>query len=418
MNDVVITGFGALTPVGNSAPDTWAALKTGTNGISMIDAEWAQPLPARFAGQVSVDAEGLLTKPVARRLDRVSQLALLAWQEAWQDAGFALESETPQTDPERTLVAFGTGVGGLQTTVGQWDILREKGVRRVSPFTVPMLMANAPAANIGLKIGARAGVHTAVSACASSNEALSLALDQIRLGRADIAVAGGAEACVHALPMGAFAQMQALSTRNDDPATASRPWDVDRDGFVLGEGAVVLVLETLDHAQARGAKIYGTLAGAGMSADSHDMVQPDPSGHGQTSAMVKALHESGLTPRDIVHVNAHATSTPAGDLTEAQAVRTALGDDTDHVVVTGTKSQTGHLLGAAGALETFATMMALVDRVVPPTINLKNPEPGLPIDVATTPRPLPEGDLAALNNSFGFGGHNICVAVTNQHQNR
>jgi 3-oxoacyl-[acyl-carrier-protein] synthase II len=257
-------------------------------------------------------------------------------------------------------------------------------------------------------------VHTPVSACASSNEAISLALDQLRLGRADIAVVGGTEATIHPLPIAAFGQMQALSRRNDEPERASRPWDKGRDGFVMGEGSAIMVLETLEHARARGAKIYGTIAGSGISADSHDIVQPDPTGEGQSGAMIKALVDAKLTPADIVHVNAHGTSTPQGDVTEAGSIRTALGADTDHVVVTSTKSMTGHLLGGAGALETIATLLALRDRMVPPTINLEDPEPDLGIDIAANvARPLQGGDLAAINNSFGFGGHNVAIAVTN-----
>ncbi len=240
----------------------------------------------------------------------------------------------------------------------------------------------------------------------------------IRLGRADIVLAGGTEAVIHALPLNSFAQMNALSRRNDDPQHASRPWDVDRDGFVLGEGACLMVLETLEHATARGARIYGTLAGAGISADSYDIVQPDPSGHGQSSAMLRALENSGVSASDVHHVNAHGTSTPAGDVTEAHSIRRALGDAADHVIVTSTKSMTGHLLGGAGSLETFASLMAINSHRVPATINIENLEPDLPVDIATTVRELPEGDLAAINNSFGFGGHNVAVVVTNEHQSR
>jgi 3-oxoacyl-[acyl-carrier-protein] synthase II len=308
-----------------------------------------------------------------------------------------------------------SGIGGLHSLLNNWDAQRDKGYRRVSPFTIPMLMANAPAANVGLAVHAKAGVHTPVSACASSNEAISLALDQLRLGRSDIAVVGGTEATIHPLPIAAFGQMQALSRRNDDPEGASRPWDRGRDGFVMGEGSAIMVLETLEHARARGAKIYGTIAGSGITADSHDIVQPDPTGEGQSGAMIKALEDSRLSAADIVHVNAHGTSTPQGDVTEAGSIRTALGDDTDHVVVTSTKSMTGHLLGGAGALETIATVLALRDRTAPPTINLEDPEPDLGIDIAANvSRALPaSGDLAAINNSFGFGGHNVAIAVTN-----
>ncbi len=307
-----------------------------------------------------------------------------------------------------------TGIGGMQTLLGQWDVHKEKGPRRVSPLTVPMLMANASAANISLRLGARSVVHTPVSACASSNEALSDARDMIELGRADVVVAGGTEGVIHPFTVNAFSQMQAMSRRNDDPTRASRPWDVDRDGFVLGEGAVVFVLESLEHAQARGAKIYGELAGAGVTADAFDIVQPDPSGTTQAIAMRKAMAAADLGPSDIVHVNAHATSTPAGDMGEARSIREALGPDSA-AVVTATKSMTGHLLGGAGALESMATLLALRHRQVPPTINLDNPEPELEIDIATKVRELPEGDIAGINNSFGFGGHNVAVVFTNSY---
>jgi 3-oxoacyl-[acyl-carrier-protein] synthase II len=277
-----------------------------------------------------------------------------------------------------------------------------------------MLMANAPAANVSLRLGAQAGVHTPVSACASSNEALSLAIDMIRLGRADVVVAGGTESVIHPMPLACFGQMQAMSRRNDEPERASRPWDVDRDGFVLGEGSVILVVETLEHAQARGARIYGEIAGAGITADAHDMVQPNPTGITQARAMTFALREAELSPSDIVHVNAHATSTPAGDVTEAESIQMALGKDTT-AIVTSTKSMTGHLLGGAGALESLATLLALRHRRVPPTINLDNPEPDLGIDIATKVRDLPDGEIAGINNSFGFGGHNVAVAFTNRY---
>ena len=417
MTDIVITGIGAFTPLGADAPTTWEGLLAGRNGVAPLTEDWAADLPVRFAAHTAADPLEHLDRVAARRLDRSAQLALIAGLEAWRDAGLGLGDDN-FVDHERLGVTCASGIGGLQTTLSQWDIQKEKGPRRVSPFTVPMLMANAPAANLGLRIGARAGVHTPVSACASSNEAIALAVDMMRLGRADIVLAGGTEAVIHALPINAFAQMNALSRRNDDPQHASRPWDVDRDGFVLGEGACLLVLETLEHATARGARIYGTLAGAGISADSYDIVQPDPSGHGQSSAMERALRNSGLSASDIRHVNAHGTSTPAGDVTEAHSIRRALGDAADQVIVTSTKSMTGHLLGGAGSLETFAALMAINSRQVPATINIENLEPDLPIDVATTVRDLPDGDLAAINNSFGFGGHNVAVVVSNAHQSR
>ncbi len=413
MKDIVITGMGATTPLGGDLASTWQAMLAGESGIVRIPEEWADEIAVKIAGYVKVDPSEKIDRVKARRLDRNTQLALIAAEEAWLDAGLALGDDNT-IDPFRLAVCLGTGIGGLHTLLNNWDAYRDKGPRRVSPFTIPMLMANASAANVGLMVNAAAAVHAPVSACASSNEAIALAVDQIRLGRADIIVTGGTEATIHPLPIAAFAQMQALSKRNDDPKTASRPWDKGRDGFVLSEGSAVLVIESLEHAQARGAKIYGTIAGAGVSDDNHDIVQPDPTGTGQGSAMGKALRESNLAASDIVHVNAHGTSTPQGDMTEAGSIRRALGDAADRVVVTSTKSMTGHLLGAAGALETVATVLALKERIVPPTINLHDPEDGLSIDIAANEaRPLPEGDLAALNNSFGFGGHNVAVALTN-----
>jgi len=410
---VVVTGLGATTPVGGDVASTWQAMLAGESGVRRIEADWAAELPVQIAAFVKVDPSEVLERVEARRLDRSAQFAVIAAMEAWKDAGYGLGEDNP-VDRERLGVAIASGIGGMQTLLSNWDILKEKGPRRVSPLAIPMLMANAPAANVSLKIGARAGVHTPVSACASSNESISLGLDMIRLGRADVVVVGGTEGVIHPIPVAAFGQMQAMSRRNDEPERASRPWDVDRDGFVLGEGAAIMVIETLEHAQARGARIYGELAGAGITADAHDIVQPDPSGQSQANAMTKALREAELTAADIVHVNAHATSTPQGDLTEAGSIRMALGDATT-AVVTGTKSMTGHLLGGAGALESMATLLALRERTVPPTINLDHPEPDLGIDIATTVRALPSGDLAGINNSFGFGGHNVAVVFTNQY---
>ncbi|WP_130865300.1 beta-ketoacyl-[acyl-carrier-protein] synthase family protein [Acidipropionibacterium timonense] len=424
MSDVVITGFGATTPLGGDAPSTWQGLLEGRNGVHTLEHDWARDLPVTFAAEVVDEPTNHIPHAQARRLDRSSQLALVAAREAWADAGLTMPRDEEGNlvdngiDPERLIVCCATGIGGLHSLLGQWDIQKDRGFRRVSPFTIPMLMANAPAANIGLELHATGGIHTPVSACASSSEAISLGLDQIRLGRADVVVVGGTEAVVHPLPLAAFAQMKALSTRNDDPEHASRPWDVERNGFVLGEGAAIMVIETLEHARARGARIYGTLAGAGISADAHDIVQPDPTGAGQAAAMRKALHDAGLDPADIKHVNAHATSTPQGDSAEAASIREALGGATDEVLVNGTKSMTGHLLGGAGALESLAAVMALLEHKVPGTINTHTLDADLPVHVVTETTALPEGDLAALNNSFGFGGHNVTLAFTNAHASR
>ncbi len=405
---VVVTGLGTTSPVGGDVQSTWAALLAGQSGVGPIKHEWAEQLGTQIAAEVAVDPTDVLDRVKARRLDRSGQLALVAALEAWADSGLGGE-DSSSVDPERLGVAMASGIGGVQTLLANYDLLNEKGPRRVSPLAIPMLMPNSPAANIGLAIGAKAGVHTPVSACASGNEAIALGIDMIRLGRADVVVVGGTEAAVHPLPMAAFGQMMALSTRNDDPAAASRPWDKGRDGFVLGEGAAALVLESAEHAEARGARVYAEAAGAGITADSHDIAQPDPSGLGATRAMKLALREAGMEPSDIHHINAHATSTPQGDLAESGAIRNALGDAASGVIVTSTKSMTGHLLGAAGALESIATILPLPHRVVPPTIHLDDPE-DIGLDIATSRRELPAGDIAAMNNSFGFGGHNVAIA--------
>jgi 3-oxoacyl-[acyl-carrier-protein] synthase II len=410
MTRVFVTGLGATSPVGGDAPSTWDALLEGRSGVRSLEQEWAQQLGTTIAAEAAVDPTEVLERVKARRLDRSGQLALVAGLEAWADAGLkAEEGEDAKVASERLGVAMASGIGGVQTLLTNYDSLNEKGPRRVSPLAIPMLMPNSPAANIGLAISARAGVHTPVSACASGNEAIALGIDMIRLGRADVVVVGGTEAAVHPLPMAAFGNMRALSKRNDDPAAASRPWDKGRDGFVLGEGAAALVLESEEHARARGAKVYAEAAGAGITADSHDIAQPDPVGRGATRAMEMALREAGMSPDEVVHINAHATSTPQGDLAEATAIKNALGAAAGNVVLTSTKSMTGHLLGAAGALESVATVLALHHRIVPPTINLEDPE-DTGLDVATEPRKLGDGPVAALNNSFGFGGHNVAIA--------
>src|SRR3954449_9557856 len=336
---------------------------------------------------------------------------MVAAMQAWADCGLA----DGGVDPERLGVAMASGIGGVTTLLANYDTMKEKGPRRVSPLAVPMLMPNAPAANVGLYVGAKAGVSTPVSACASGNEGIALGTDQIRLGRADVVLAGGTEAAIHPLPMAAFANMMALSKSasgedGGDPTTVSRPWDLARDGFVLGEGAGVLVLEELEHAKARGAKIYAEVLGAGITADAHDIAQPDPAGRGGSRAILRALAESEIGPESIFHVNAHATSTPLGDIAEGRMLHAALGEHADQVVVTSTKSMTGHLLGGAGALEAVAVVKAIETRTAPPTINLDNQDPKVDLDIATKPRDLPVGDIAALNNSFGFGGANVAVA--------
>jgi 3-oxoacyl-[acyl-carrier-protein] synthase II len=401
--EVVVTGLGATTPLGGDVASTWDAMLAGKSGVSPLTQDWAAQLPVRIAAQLAVDPSEVLDRVKLRRLDRSEAVALIAAHQAWDDSGLAGTG----LDPERLAVVVGSGIGGAQTLLNQDDILEASGPRRVSPHTVPMLMPNGPAAWVGLELGAKAGVHSPASACATGSEAISWGLDLIRAGRADVVVAGGTEAVIHPLPIAGFAAMRAMSTRNDDPERASRPWDKARDGFVLGEGAGVIVLERADHAAARGAKVYARLAGAGMTSDGFDIVQPDPQGSGGARAIHLALRDAGLEPADIVHVNAHATSTPTGDMPEIIGLRAVLGE---HPVVTSTKSMTGHLLGAAGAVEAIATILAIYHSVVPPTINLDDPEDGLLDVAANKARPL---DIpAALNNSFGFGGHNAALIFT------
>jgi 3-oxoacyl-[acyl-carrier-protein] synthase II len=403
---VVVTGLGATTPLGADVPSTWAALLAGKSGVRELNEPWAEASSVKFAARVAVEPNEVMERVEMRRLDRSEQFALIAAREAWTDAG------SPDVDKERLGVVVASGIGGVITILDQYDILKEKGPRSVSPHTVPMLMPNGPAANIGLELQARAGVHTPVSACASGAEAIGYAMEMIRTGRADIVVAGGVEAAIHALPMAAFASMKALSTRNDSPERASRPYDIDRDGFVLGEGGGILVLETLEHATSRGAKIYAELVGQGLTSDGYHIAAPDPEGSGVTRAIKYALADSCVDLSEVVHLNAHATSTPAGDVAEAHALAAALGSHIDHVAVSATKSMTGHLLGGAGAIETIFCVLALYHRIAPPTINIENLDPEVTIDVVIdTPRQLPSGPIAALNDSFGFGGHNVVLVL-------
>jgi 3-oxoacyl-[acyl-carrier-protein] synthase II len=402
---VVVTGLGATTPLGGDVASTWTALIAGKSGVRLLTEEWRELLPVHFAARVAIEPADQMERVEMRRLDRSEQFALVASREAWKDAG------APDVDKERLGVVIASGIGGVITLLDQFDNLKEKGARGVSPHTVPMLMPNGPAANVGLELQARAGVHTPVSACASGAEAIGYALEMIRTNRADIIVSGGVEAAIHQLPMAGFASMKALSTRNDAPERASRPYDADRDGFVLGEGGGVLILEEYEHAKARGAKIYCELVGQGLSSDGYHIAAPDPDGSGVQRAIKFALANANLSTKDIVHLNAHATSTPAGDVAEANALRLALGKDADHVAVSATKSMTGHLLGGAGAIESVFIVKALQERLAPPTINIESLDPAVTIDVVRdTARSLPSGQIAALNDSFGFGGHNVVLA--------
>jgi 3-oxoacyl-[acyl-carrier-protein] synthase II len=404
---VVVTGLGALTPIGKNVSETWTNALAGKSGIVKVNQPWSEGLAAQIAGLVTVDPFEVLDRVSARRMDRSTQLGVIAVKEAWADAG------SPDINKERLGVFFGTGIGGLSTVLEQYDILNSRGPDRVNPMTVPMIMPNSAAAMVGLEVGARAGVHSPVSACATSAEAIAGALEMIRNNRADIVVAGGTEACVNRLAIAAFASMRALSTRNEEPELASRPYDINRDGFVMGEGAGALILEEEQHAIKRGAKIYGVVSGAGMSSDGYHIAAPEPEGAGAARAMKFALTDANAKASDVVHINAHATSTPVGDIAEYKAMRSALGDALDNVVVTATKSMTGHLLGGAGAVESVFTILGLKEGLIPPTINLDNQDEEIKVNVAKDkPFKLSKDANFALNNSFGFGGHNVCIAFS------
>ncbi|MCR3719185.1 MULTISPECIES: beta-ketoacyl-[acyl-carrier-protein] synthase family protein [Prauserella salsuginis group] len=409
--DVVITGIGATTPLGPDVTSTWDGLLAGRSGVRALETDWAETydLPVRIGATLAEEPTEKIPRVRARRLDRCEQVALIAAWQAWEDAGFALPSDDGEdVEPERLGVSIGTGIGGPVTLLEQDDNLEQHGMRKVSPLTVPMLMPNGPAAHVGIELRARAGVHSPASACASGAEGIAKAFDMIRSGKADVVVAGGAEACIHPITIAGFAQARTVSTRNDDPEHASRPFDVDRDGFVLGEGAGVVVLESAAHAEARGARVYGKVAGTGITSDAYHITGNHPDGIGQIAAMREAIEHAGITARDVGHVNAHATSTVVGDVGEAAAIRAALGD---HPVVTAPKSALGHLVGGAGAVEGIATLLSIYHGIVPATLNLGELDPKVELDVvAGEPRKVALS--AAISNSFGFGGHNTALLFT------
>jgi 3-oxoacyl-[acyl-carrier-protein] synthase II len=404
---IVVTGIGASTPLGGTAQDTWTALLAGESGANSLEYEWASmyDLPVTFAMEAKVRPSEVLERVETKRLDPSSQFALISAREAWADAG------APDIDKTRIGVEYSTGIGGLWTLLDAWDTLREKGSRRVLPMTVPMLMPNAASAAVSMDLDARAFARTDVSACASSTEAIANAYDHLQQGYADIILAGGTESCVHPITLASFSSMQALSRRNDEPTKASRPYDRDRDGFVMGEGAATLVLETLEHAQARGAKIYAEIAGGGVTSDSYHITAPDPEGRGAARAVFAALSQAGATVDDVTHINAHATSTPVGDIAEYKALLAVFGDRVHEIPVSATKGAHGHLLGGTGALEAMITVLAVQSRTAPPTINLDNQDPDIPLLVPTAPHALGDAPQLAISNSFGFGGHNAVVAI-------
>ncbi|GAA5151808.1 beta-ketoacyl-[acyl-carrier-protein] synthase family protein [Microbacterium pseudoresistens] len=403
---IAVTGIGATSALGGTAPENWSNLLAGVSGTHTLEHEWVQTyqLPVTFAAEASVRPEEVLPRHEAKRLDPSTQFALIAAREAWADAG------EPEVEPERLGIDWATGIGGVWTLLDAWDTLREKGPRRVMPLTVPMLMPNAGAGNLSLQFGAKAFARTVVSACASSTESLVNACEHLRDGLADVVIAGGAESAIHPITVASFASAQALSRRNDDPEHASRPGSVDRDGFVMGEGGAALVLETEEHAKARGAKIYAYVVGGGVTADSHHITGNDPEGLGAARAVELALASAGISADQVTHINAHATSTPVGDPNEYVALKRVFGERIDEIPVSATKASTGHLLGGTGALEAVYTVLALRDRVAPPTINMTEQDPEVPFKLSGEPQPLGDGPLHAISNSFGFGGHNAVVA--------
>lgn len=405
--DVVVTAVGTTNPLGGDAASTWSALHEGRCAVRTLDAAWVEEyrLPVRIGAPLAVDPAQRLTPKQVRRLDRASQCALIAAREAWEQAG------APQVDAERLAVSISPGMGPILSVMGAWDTLRERGPRRVLPTAVPALMPNAPAAAVGIELGARAGIHAPVSACASGAEAIAYGADLIALGRADIVVAGGTDAALHPMTVASFAAMRALSGRNEDPATASRPFAADRDGFVLGEGAGVLILESAEHAKARGAEPLAVLAGAGVSADAYDVARPEPSGAEQERALRMALGRAGIEAGSVAHVNAHATSTPVGDVVEARMLARVVPE----AAVSATKSATGHLLGGAGGLEAVLTVLALGCSWAPPTLlpgGLDERVVELGLNVVGPGGQDLAGAPAAVSTSFGFGGHNVALVFT------
>lgn len=405
---VVVTGLGAVTPLGNTVPASWDALVRGVSGAAPITRFDASALATRFACEVKgFDPAALLDRKLAARTDRYAQLALVAADEALRDAALTPGAMADE-ERDRVAVILGTGIGGIETFEAQTLAFVHGGPRRLSPFFIPMMIPNMAAGLIAMRHRFHGPTHAVASACATGNDALAGALALIRTGRADVVLAGGSEAAVCALGIGGFDAMRALSTRNDDPAGAGRPCDVSRDGFVLGEGAGVLVIESLAHARQRGARIYAELCAVGAAADAYHMTAPDPAGTGVRLAMRRAVDEAGLALTDVDTINLHATSTPLGDEAEAVAVRTLFGAHTDRLVATSTKSMTGHLLGAAGAVEAIWSVLAIVHGVVPPTINVHERDPKCDLALAlgaAVRRPI----RVALSNAFGFGGHDTCA---------
>lgn len=409
---VVVTGLGCITPVGNTVAESWARILAGQSGIGLITKFDASNFACKIAGEVKdFDLNAYISAKDARTMDSFIHYGIAAAEEAVRDAGLPVGEALDEDLANRIGCIIGSGIGGLPLIENTHAELENRGPRRITPFFVPASIINMVAGHVSMRFGFKGPNLSIVTACTTGLHCIGEAARKIEYGDADVIVAGGTESTVSPLGVGGFAAMRALSTRNDDPATASRPWDKDRDGFVLGEGAGVLVLEEYEHAKARGAKIYAYLVGGAVTSDSYHITAPDPEGSAAARAMRAAVENAGFALTDVAHVNAHATSTPVGDVAEVKALRRIFGDHLDSIPVTATKSATGHLLGGAGAIEAIFTVKALQERVIPPTINLDAQDPEVTLDVVTEPRKLPEGDLLAISNSFGFGGHNAVVAL-------
>src|SRR5687768_3692479 len=405
---VVVTGMGAITPVGNDVATTWQALLDGKSGAAPITHFDASGFPVRFACEVKgFDPLEFMERKEAKRADQFTQYAVGASYQAMRHAGLA---EQNGMDPDRIGVIIGSGIGGLKSFEEQHDVYRERGVGKISPFFIPMFIADIAAGIVSMQFNAKGPNYATVSACATSAHAIGDAYRTIQYGDADVMITGGAEATVTPMAIGGFANMKALSERNDSPATASRPFDATRDGFVMGEGAGILILEELEHALARGAKIYSEIVGYGATGDAYHLTAPAPDGEGAQRAMKRALKDAGLEPKDIQYINAHGTSTPANDFNETRAIKAVFGDYAKDLNVSSTKSATGHMLGAAGAVEAIISSLVVGKGVIPPTINYQNPDPELDLDY--TPNTSVEREVrAVLSNSFGFGGHNTTLAI-------
>lgn len=403
---VVITGLGALTPIGNTLTEYWNGLINGVSGAAPITRFDASKFKTKFACEVkNFDVHNFIDRKEARRMDPYTQYALVATDEAIKDSGIDVE----KVNKDRCAVIWGSGIGGLTSFFKEViDYAKGDGTPRFSPFFIPMMIADIASGHISIRYGFRGANYTTVSACASSNNALAEAFYYIRAGKADVVVTGGSEACVNEPAMGGFNSMKALSERNDDPTTASRPFDLDRDGFVLGEGAGAIILEDLEHAKARGAKIYAEVAGCGLSADAYHITAPHPEGLGVTAVVKNALEDAGMTITDIDYVNVHGTSTPLGDIAEIKAIQQVFGEHSHQLNISSTKSMTGHLLGGAGAVEAIASIMAIKESIVPPTINHFTDDPAFDPKLNFTFNTAQKRNIrAAISNTFGFGGHNV-----------